>query len=226
MARRQDAVKCALTGCGRVFQNGNSRVDNQNGMENHYKNHFMSCFKCSKQFMDRDANLSALRKKLEKHQVSRQCGANAVCPYPDCERVFSYFENRKGNENSMQQHRQIHQPRNIACILCGALFRSSADAAQHVEAGACPKCPGGKVEARKTIFNYIRHRQDTQCMLTVGLQHFGPLPDYPYECTHCNRQTANFGSLLKHEESCHGNNLAVLGKGFRKFIRNSFRSQG
>ena len=83
------------------------------------------------------------------------------------DRVFSYFDNRKGNENSMQHHRQvvkfggtivcdifgqiwwcmtfwfnfmvydilvvhdidtlctsqIHEPRNITCILCGALFR-------------------------------------------------------------------------------------------------------
>jgi len=206
--------------------NGNSRADNQNGMENHYQNHFMSCSKCSKQFMDMDANLSSLREMVENHEVSRQCEANAICTYPDCDRVFSYFNNRKGNENSMKQHRQVHEPRNIACILCGALFRSSAYAVQHVEVGACPNCPGGKDEAREAIFDYIKRRQDTQCMLTVGPQYFGPVPDYPYECTHCYRRTANFGAIMKHEESCHGNNISVLGKGFRKFIRNNYRSRG
>jgi len=221
---KNNAVKCPLTGCRKVFANGNSRADNQNGMENHYKNHFKSCFKCSEEFMD--ANIPALREKVKNHEVSRQCGANAICPYPDCDRVFSYFDNRKGNENSMKQHCQVHDLRNIACILCGAFFRSSADAVQHVEVGACPRCPGGKEEAREAIFNYIKRRQDTQCMLAAGPQHYGQVPDYPYECSHCYRKTANFCSIMKHEESRHGNKISVLGKGFRKFIQNYYRSRG
>jgi len=109
---------------------------------------------------------------------------------------------------------------------CSSTVRSRADAAQHIEAGGCPNCPGGKEEAREAIFKYVARCQDTQRLLAARPQRFGRVPDHPYECTHCNRQSANIGSIMKHEESCHGNNIVVLGKGFRKFIQNYYRARG
>merc|ERR1712107_40160 len=98
------------------------------GMQNHYENHFMACSKCGKQLRNKLANRAVLRENMESHKASGQCGANAICTHPSCGRIFSHFDNKAANQNSMEQHRQVHNPKNVSCPLCGAQrFRSAAN---------------------------------------------------------------------------------------------------
>merc|ERR1711953_1450526 len=71
---------------------------------------------------------------------------SATCP--TCYKVFNSSNNARGNQNSMEQHQQVHKPKVHSCPLCGVQkFRSPANAVQHVEVGACPNCPGDQAHA-------------------------------------------------------------------------------
>ena len=137
-------VHCALSGCRRIFVNGNSRADNQNGMENHYQvltphifdNLLTSLFRTTscpapsaassswtwmptyrpserwwKIMRSQDSAkqmLSAPTQTVTGSERSVVYFSELSLPFiPNFDRVFSYFDNRKGNENSMKQHRQV-----------------------------------------------------------------------------------------------------------------------
>ena len=121
---------------------------------------------------------------------------SATCP--TCYRVFNSSNNKRANQNSMEQHQQVRiffverfrlkdleimefrctgprstlapfaECRNSAAKkidwlshkekLTKTATRSQANAVQHVEAGACPNCPGREA-ARNGVYNFVARNQ-------------------------------------------------------------------
>ena len=138
---RNNAVKCPLTECGRIFENGNSRADNQYGMENHYQvlthilqqiiNLLISSFRTTSCPAANAANSSKTSMPIYLHSEGRlnsmRCPSSVrqmlsapiqtvtgdgnsrslllLTVHPN--RIFNYFNNKKANQNSMEQHRQV-----------------------------------------------------------------------------------------------------------------------
>ena len=144
--------------------------------------------------------------------------ANGNTQCPTCDRVFDHW-NPKCNENSLRQHLQVvffndvhyvnillkvHQPRNVPCPLCGEeRFRSSINAVQHVEAGACSKCRG-QDNARRQVFDFISRNEATRQFVrgVPQLEYHGgceqDIPERPYACQMCPRDFKNMSSLMQH----------------------------
>ena len=101
------------------------------------------------------------------------------------------------------------------------LNRSQANAVQHVEAGACPNCPG-KEAARKGVYNFIAKNQvvflvchwlhlammlqETRHMLSSQpqLEYMGSaarynIPDRPYKCDQCDKDFKDLGGMMQHQ---------------------------
>ena len=121
----------------------------------------------------------------------------------DCGRTFQ-------SRNNLEMHVQVHRPRNIACPVCGdRRFASGANAVQHVESGACPKC--NKASARQQIYQFASaqvqmKRYMPHLLLTnVGYNDSG-VPDFPYHCPDCNIGFRNASQLLQHQDHKHNSN--------------------
>jgi Zn-finger nucleic acid-binding protein len=110
----------------------------------------------------------------------------------------------------MEQHQQVHKPKNHSCPLCGVQrFRSQANAVQHVEAGACPNCPGREA-ARNGVYNFVARNQETRHMLSSQpqLEYTGSgasydIPERPYKCNLCERNFKDLGGMMQHQEYAH-----------------------
>ena len=99
---------------------------------------------------------------------------------------------------------KVHQPRNVACPLCGEeRFRSSINAVQHVEAGACSRCRG-QGNARRQVFDFISRNEATRQFVrgVPQLEYHGgceqDIPERPYVCQMCSRDFKNMSSLMQH----------------------------
>ena len=64
----------------------------------------MSCLKCDKRFESKSGNKARLREVLAKHMAEAH-NISATCP--TCYTVFDSFNNKRANQNSMEQHQQV-----------------------------------------------------------------------------------------------------------------------
>jgi len=201
------SVECEI--CDRVFEKSRNWRANDNSMRQHLQTHYKSCPECGLEFMSRTGSKDSLRAAVEKHIAARH-DMSATCP--TCHRVFDYFNNKRANRNSMEEHMQVHKPKTVSCPVCGdQRFRSATNAVQHVESGACPNCPG-RDTARKAIHGFIAGHQETRHMLVSrpqlqyngsGAPGYGPVPDRPYNCGHCQKTFKDLSSKMQHEERSH-----------------------
>ena len=80
----------------------------------------------------------------------------SVC-CPECGKMFDHSGgNKKHIGNMLKQHMQVHMPRTVSCPICGTekMFRTTTNAVQHVESGACSGCKG-KGNARQQVYDFI-----------------------------------------------------------------------
>mmetsp|Transcript_3463 Transcript_3463/g.5511 ORF Transcript_3463/g.5511 Transcript_3463/m.5511 type:complete len:163 (-) Transcript_3463:444-932(-) len=149
--------------------------------------------------------------------------------------------------NNLQQHMQVHQPRNVRCPLCGnQRFRNAANAVQHVESGYCTSCLG-QSNARSQVFNFIQSHDRTRSLLSNdalriqnGGQWDGTVPEVPYACNYCRQRFRQLSQMTQHEAAKHphvrGSNpvarnwiLVILnrgcGSGFRKGPVSEFKGR-
>ena len=66
--------------------------------------HYISCLKCDKRFENKSGNKARLREVLAKHMAEVH-DVSATCP--TCYKVFNSFNNKRANQNSMEQHQQV-----------------------------------------------------------------------------------------------------------------------
>ena len=66
--------------------------------------HYMSCLKCDMKFESKSGNKARLREVLAKHMAEVH-DVSVTCP--TCYRVFNSFNNKRANQNSMEQHQQV-----------------------------------------------------------------------------------------------------------------------
>ena len=64
----------------------------------------MSCLKCDKRFESKSGNKARLRELVAKHMAEVH-DVSVTCP--TCYRVFNSFNNKRANQNSMEQHQQV-----------------------------------------------------------------------------------------------------------------------
>ena len=64
----------------------------------------MYCQTCDKRFERRDGNKARLREAVAKHMRDVH-DVSATCP--TCHKVFDSFNNKRANQNSMEQHQQV-----------------------------------------------------------------------------------------------------------------------
>jgi len=176
----------------------------------HLQTHYMSCLKCDMKFESKSGNKARLREVLAKHMADVH-DVSATCP--TCYQVFNSSNNKRANQNSMEQHQQVHRPRvhscPLGCVRGVQRFRSQANAVQHVEAGACPNCPG-RDAARNGVYNFVARNQETRHMLSSQpqLEYTGSgarydIPDRPYKCNQCEKNFKDLGGMMQHQESAH-----------------------
>jgi len=197
--------------CEREFDHFDNYRANKNSMLQHMKVHDVAvpCPDCGKVFRSGNTK-NKNRAAMKQHYADVHEDMSVECP--KCDRVFDYFPNKKGNQNSLEEHMQVHKPRTVSCPVCGdTRFRSGANATQHVESGACPKCPG-KDEAREAIYGFIASRPETQRMLkeVPRLEYHGgsrrvtqDVPEYPYQCNLCQKTFKHVSSLMQHQQRSH-----------------------
>eukprot|EP00090_Calanus_glacialis_P006706 TRINITY_DN1523_c0_g1_i2.p1 TRINITY_DN1523_c0_g1~~TRINITY_DN1523_c0_g1_i2.p1 ORF type:complete len:147 (+),score=25.86 TRINITY_DN1523_c0_g1_i2:89-529(+) len=126
---------------------------------------------------------------------------------PVCSKRFDHPSgNQKHIRNMLDQHMQVHKPRNVSCPVCKETrFRSAINAVQHVESGACSGCRG-KENAREQIYNFIGSNQESRDLLShaPALDYDGrcggQVPSLPYQCKSCGRKYAQVSSLMQHKE--------------------------
>lgn len=124
-----------------------------------------------------------------------------------CDRVFC-------NANARQQHAQVHQPRNVACPLCHETrFRSSTNAVQHIEGGACTACRG-QDNARAAIYGFVRQNAGHLLTSTPMLEYHRDaheVPDLPYQCQQCDRSFRQMSAMMQHQAARHSAGAPALG---------------
>lgn len=112
-----------------------------------------------------------------------------------------------GNDNNLRMHMQKHRSRTVSCPICGRQnFKTGAGAVAHVESGFCPSCPG-RDNARTEILRFATQQRQLNPFLTgrkllsngEGMQ----VPDFPYQCTQCNRYFRDMSALLQHQDQKH-----------------------
>lgn len=131
----------------------------------------------------------------------------------ECNECFRQFNSR----NSLDQHMQVHRPRNVACPVCNEVrFRSGANAVQHVESGYCSGCRG-RDNARQQIYNFASSKSTMKPYMTSvprltngGGGSYGAVPDYPYKCPSCAKSFQQLSQLLQHKDAKH-NSTHLLG---------------
>ena len=134
-----------------------------------------------------------------------------------CKKSFD-SGNWKRDKNSLYQHLRSHHPRNTHCPICiDKRFQDVAGATQHVESGACRKCPG-KEEARRKIFEFFKEHEITRKFLkSQAVMYINTLleveepPDFPYECKICEIEYRDASSLMQHLAQKHYNTRALRG---------------
>ena len=83
--------------------------------------HYMQCDECDKEFKNRQGNnnnnnyndnnnnrqgnKAALREAVARHKAAVH-DVSASCP--TCNKEFNHFNNKKANQNSMEQHQQVN----------------------------------------------------------------------------------------------------------------------
>ena len=70
----------------------------------------MQCDTCDKEFKNRQGNRAALREAVARHKAAVH-DVSATCP--TCNQQFNYFNNKKANQNSMEQHQQVNLKKTI-----------------------------------------------------------------------------------------------------------------
>jgi len=157
---------------------------------------------------------AGLSNRVQPPQYNHQSSCGFICR--ECGRRFE-------NMNNLQQHMQVHQPRNVRCPLCGnQRFRNAANAVQHVESGYCTSCLG-QSNARSQIFNFIQSHDRTRSLLSNdalriqnGGQWDGTVPEVPYACNYCGQRFRQLSQMMQHEAAKHphvggSNPLARIG---------------
>lgn len=110
---------------------------------------------------------------------------------------------------TLQKMKAYLRPGNhFSCPLCGLnRFLSAGGAAQHVESGRCPHCPGAE-NARNQIYNFVSSHPKSKGllnpMLTNGYGGQGSTNSDWYRCNHCERTFPQLSSLLSHKADKHG----------------------
>ena len=64
----------------------------------------MYCQTCDKRFERRDGNKARLREAVARHMRDVH-DVSATCP--TCDKVFDSSNNKRANQNSMEQHQQV-----------------------------------------------------------------------------------------------------------------------
>mmetsp|Transcript_16355 Transcript_16355/g.39897 ORF Transcript_16355/g.39897 Transcript_16355/m.39897 type:complete len:236 (+) Transcript_16355:62-769(+) len=178
--------------CGREFSN-------QNNLDMHMQTHYwMRCAECGQNVHLRNFSMNQVRKG---EGVAR-CSDCVNTTY-ECQICFKECK----NENNLQQHMQVHQPRNVACPVCGEQrFRSATNAVQHVESGSCSSCRG-KDNARDAIYRFVSAKAP-QLLNQRAIGYFSDSdeepPEYPYECSYCSKAFRQLSQQMQHEKDKHG----------------------
>ena len=148
---------------------------------------------------------------------------------PECDKKFDHPSgNKKYIQNMLKQHMQAHMPRTVACPICGEqnMFRSTTNAVQHVESGACPGCKG-EGNARQQVYDFISNKkvedwicdlsryyivtcQESRGLLATppalewgGAGGAGAVPDLPYKCQNCGKMFRQVSALMQHQVCIH-----------------------
>ena len=127
------------------------------GSQNHYGPVIVDVF-----FRKRTVLTLLDHPKKGRRRMSRKC--------PNMEMLRKIFVNPR-------YHSNVGSPRNVACPLCGVRkFHSSTSVVQHVEAGACPSCPG-KSNARRQIYRFVTSHHTSHFVLSnppVQMEYHNP----------------------------------------------------
>lgn len=152
-------------------------------------------------------NLEQLRRAL--HALNQKILQLEQHTCSKCDRSFC-------DANALEQHMQVHQPRDVRCPACGEQrFRNGANVAQHVESGTCSGCQG-KENARTAIYNFMRFNQSTRQFLDQKLLENGAccdsIPERPYACQQCRKAFRQVSQLMQHQMAVHPKaSLPLLG---------------
>merc|ERR1719229_915746 len=119
-----------------------------------------------------------------------------------CYRVFNHW-NPAVNQHSLRQHMQVHEPRKVSCPLCGVTkFRNSANAVQHIEAGACTACRGHD-NARSQIYRFVSRNEASRQFLKPRAQlQFHAAATRTPRMTACPRVLTRAGCATGTSDTC------------------------
>jgi uncharacterized C2H2 Zn-finger protein len=123
------------------------------------------------------------------------------------------FSNTQWKKNSSRCIECI-QNNKARCPACRCTFRSDALAFQHLENGYCSNCPEDL--ARLEIYKYATNQDDMKGYITELPQiawhgdHALEVPEYPYQCTDCDRIFQQLSSFLQHREDAHGSEPIIF----------------
>jgi len=130
---------------------------------------------------------------------------------PICYREFNHSPKKSANENSLKQHMQVHEDRNIFCPMCNKKkFKSVAGMAAHYESGYCDHCTDSS-QARRNMWEFARRNPMFEQYRTPMLEYDNvnegsddsSVPDFPYRCNYCHKEFRQQSSMYQHIAAKH-----------------------